>query len=101
MLTVGYGDITGKNPMEVFVSIITMLFSCVIFAILINAFQQVFSEINANNMNFEKKMTDINRFMRDKNVILNDNRLIIKHNKKLEDFSHSFKARKLKIFKNR
>ncbi|KAM3138760.1 hypothetical protein pb186bvf_009139 [Paramecium bursaria] len=68
MLTVGYGDITGKNPMEVFVSIITMLFSCVIFAILINAFQQVFSEINANNMNFEKKMTDINRFMRDKNI---------------------------------
>ena len=46
-------------------------------------------------------MTDINRFMRDKNVILIDNRLIIKHNKKLEDFSHSFKARKLRIFKNR
>ena len=52
-------------------------------------------------MNFEKKMTDINRFMRDKNVILIDNRLIIKHNKKLEDFSHSFKVKKLKISKNK
>ena len=52
-------------------------------------------------MNFEKKMTDINRFMRDKNVILIDNRLIIKHNKKLEDSLHSFKVKKLKISKNR
>lgn len=68
MLTVGYGDITGKNPLEVFVAILTMLFACVIFAILINAFQDIFADINQRNWEFEKKMTDINRFMREKNV---------------------------------
>lgn len=68
MLTVGYGDVTGKNPLEIFIAIMTMIFACVIFALLISAFQEVFAEINQNNLKFEKKMTDINRFMREKNV---------------------------------
>ncbi|CAK93850.1 unnamed protein product (macronuclear) [Paramecium tetraurelia] len=68
MLTVGYGDVTGKNPLEIFVSIITMIFACVIFAMIVSAFQNVFSEITHHNMQFDKKMTDINRFMKDKNI---------------------------------
>jgi len=38
MLTVGYGDVTGKNPLEIFIAIMTMIFACVIFALLISAF---------------------------------------------------------------
>jgi hypothetical protein len=50
MLTVGYGDVTGKNPLEIFVSIVTMIFACVIFAMIVSAFQNVFSEITHHNM---------------------------------------------------
>ncbi len=38
MITVGYGDITPQNPVEMLICIFTMLFSCGVFAqyILIN-----------------------------------------------------------------
>ena len=68
MLTVGYGDITAKNPTEVFVSLLTMLFACVIFGILVSTFQSIFSDYNKNKIDFDTKMYTINRFMRDKKV---------------------------------
>jgi len=37
MLSVGYGDLTPKNPPEVIVTIVSMIVSCILFAYLINA----------------------------------------------------------------
>lgn len=68
MLTVGYGDVTAKNPTEVLVSVVTMLFACVIFGILVSTFSGIFADYNKNKTAFETKMYTINRFMRDKRI---------------------------------
>jgi len=39
MLSVGYGDLTPKNPSEVWITIVSMIISCVLFAFIINAIQ--------------------------------------------------------------
>lgn len=46
MISVGYGDVTPIAPLEVLVTIITMMFSCIIFAYSINSIWELISEVN-------------------------------------------------------
>lgn len=45
MVTVGYGDITPKTTLELFFGIISILFSCGMFAFSLNKIGQILSEI--------------------------------------------------------
>ena len=45
MVTVGYGDVTGKNPIEVFTSNITMYIACGVFAFSVNSIGKLLENI--------------------------------------------------------
>lgn len=68
MCTVGYGDITPQNEMEIFVNIITMLISCGIFAFCINIIGGIFEDMINNERNIKKKMLTINKYMKRKKI---------------------------------
>ena len=46
MLTVGYGDITPKNEVEVFFNIIAMLFGCILFGFSLNGIGEILKRRN-------------------------------------------------------
>ena len=46
MVTVGYGDITGTNPLEVFISNIIMFIACGVFGFSINSLGYLLKKIN-------------------------------------------------------
>ncbi|KAL4432955.1 hypothetical protein ABPG74_014469 [Tetrahymena malaccensis] len=68
ILTVGYGDITPKEPNEVVVTIICMLISCVIFAYCINSIWEILQDLKKKEVKYMEIMNAINRYMRDKSV---------------------------------
>lgn len=63
MITVGYGDISPKNPPEVIVSVATMVVSYILFAYMFNAIWEVISTLHETNFNYQKNMTCLNGFM--------------------------------------
>jgi potassium voltage-gated channel Eag-related subfamily H protein 1/potassium voltage-gated channel Eag-related subfamily H protein 5 len=71
MLSVGYGDLTPKNPPEVMVTMVSMFVSCVLFAYIINAIWEVIRDYTESNYKFEKHLTAISRFMNDHKVARN------------------------------
>lgn len=46
MITVGYGDILPKNPLEVLVNIFTMLISCGVYAYTLNKVGAIFEKFS-------------------------------------------------------
>jgi hypothetical protein len=46
MITIGYGDITPQNTVEMTVSIFTSLIGCGVFAYSLNSIGNIISEIN-------------------------------------------------------
>lgn len=49
MVTVGYGDITAKNPLEVVCSIVLMFVASVIFAYSINSIGNILNNLNVQH----------------------------------------------------
>jgi potassium voltage-gated channel Eag-related subfamily H protein 1/potassium voltage-gated channel Eag-related subfamily H protein 5 len=49
MITVGYGDITPKNPKETLMTVFAMFISCIIFAYSVNAIWEIIREYNENH----------------------------------------------------
>ncbi len=52
MISVGYGDITPKNPAEVSMTIFTMFVSCIVFAYSVNAIWEIIREYEETRYKF-------------------------------------------------
>jgi hypothetical protein len=68
MITVGYGDVTPKNPIECTFSIITMFFTGMVYAYSLNSIGNIIENINRINRDYKDDMEVIHRFMREEGV---------------------------------
>ncbi|EGR29051.1 hypothetical protein IMG5_164260 [Ichthyophthirius multifiliis] len=68
MISVGYGDVTPVAPMEVIITLICMLMSCIIFAYSINSIWYIISEVSTGDIKYQSYINAINRYMRDKQI---------------------------------
>jgi hypothetical protein len=66
--TVGYGDITPKNPEEVLYTIINMIAMCVMFAYFINSVWEILGDFNVKSSKYKNNFNVLNRFLSNKNV---------------------------------
>lgn len=68
IMTVGYGDITPTNEIEIVVCLITIIFGCVLYAFNINNVGVILKEINKADADFQSKINIINQFMNKKKI---------------------------------
>lgn len=52
MISVGYGDITPKNPPEILMTVFAMFISCIVFAYSVNAIWEIIREYNETRFKF-------------------------------------------------
>lgn len=76
MITVGFGDISPVNDLEIVLCIISMLLASGVFAYTINEFGQVLEKLKQERKDFEKNLYSINDWMLKKNVDPNLQHLI-------------------------
>ena len=53
MITVGYGDITPKTEIEVFIAILTMLTTCGMFAYMVNKIGMILTDLQKDKKELE------------------------------------------------
>ncbi|CAD8082433.1 unnamed protein product [Paramecium sonneborni] len=63
MVTVGYGDISGKNVYEVLCAIVLMIFSSGIFAFSMNQIGSIFTNMDAQKQQYKRTLLLINQYM--------------------------------------
>ena len=68
MNTVGYGDITPQNPMEVLFSTVFIYLACGMFAYSLNSIGIIVNDLTKRQNEFSKEMNLINSFMKEKNI---------------------------------
>ena len=68
MNTVGYGDITPHNPLEILFVIVFIFVACGIFAYSLNSIGIIVSDIWKRQNEFSKDLNIINQFMQEKNI---------------------------------
>ncbi|KAL4504035.1 hypothetical protein ABPG72_022665 [Tetrahymena utriculariae] len=68
MITVGYGDITPQNPIEIVFTIATMFVTGIVYAFCLNTIGLIIDDIEKKNKNYKENMQDIHQLMREENV---------------------------------
>ncbi|KAL4473723.1 hypothetical protein ABPG74_022587 [Tetrahymena malaccensis] len=68
MQTVGYGDITPKNPIEIMFTIITMFCTGMIWAYSLNSIGCIIDNINKTNLEYKNDMQQIHCYMIEEQV---------------------------------
>ena len=68
MMTVGYGDITPQNSLEILFAVITIVFGCGVYAYNLNAVGILLSEIRREENKYNTNLRTINRFMDKKKI---------------------------------
>ena len=68
MMTVGYGDITPQNSLEILFAVITIVFGCGVYAYNLNAVGILLSEIRREENKYNANLRTINRFMDKKRI---------------------------------
>jgi uncharacterized membrane protein YvlD (DUF360 family) len=63
MVTVGYGDVSAQNDLEVLIATCTMFVTCGVFAFAINAIGLALSNMRDEKLKTRKIMTIINDYM--------------------------------------
>ncbi|CAK82664.1 unnamed protein product (macronuclear) [Paramecium tetraurelia] len=63
MTTVGYGDITAKNDLELLVNNLTMFIGSIVFAYSVNSIGILVTNIYKNSQEYSKTVSLINKFM--------------------------------------
>ncbi|CAD8065372.1 unnamed protein product [Paramecium sonneborni] len=96
MVTVGYGDITGRNNYEILTSNIMMIFSSCIFAYSMNSIGNILKSINDSKLNYRRTISAINNYMQKNQVdqqVQGKVRNYIKYlNSKEQDSSDDFES---------
>ena len=64
MVTVGYGDLTGQNQLEVFTSNITMYLACGVFAFSVNSIGRLIDDINKDSSERRRKIGIMNNYLK-------------------------------------
>ncbi len=68
MISIGYGDITPKNPTEVGFTVFIQFLSCLLYGFSINSIWSIVQELNAKKSRIRSRLNTINLYMRDKDI---------------------------------
>lgn len=68
MISIGYGDITPKNPTEVGFTVFIQFLSCLLYGYSINSIWSIIQELNAKVSKIHSRLNIINLYMRDKEI---------------------------------
>ena len=68
MMTVGYGDITPQNEVEMIVCMISVILGCGVYAYNISSIGMLLQDYNKDNIEFEHNINIINQYMNRKNI---------------------------------
>lgn len=68
MITVGFGDFSPQNPLEVLVNIFTMLVSCGVYAYILNKIGSIFEKFSARDDKIKRDHYIINSYMNKKQI---------------------------------
>jgi hypothetical protein len=68
MVSVGYGDITPKNSIEMISSIGIIVLGCMFFSYSVGEISSIFNEVFEKNREISKKLEIINKYMRNKTI---------------------------------
>lgn len=68
IITIGYGDVTAQSDIEKLFVILMAFLSCNNFAYSINQIGNILNEYNIKKQNFRKNISEINKFMREREV---------------------------------
>ena len=68
MVSVGYGDITPKNVIEIAFTIVIQFLSCLLYGYAINEIWNIIQELHAKKITIHSRLTTINVYMRDKEI---------------------------------
>jgi len=68
MMTVGYGDITPQNEVEIIVCIISVVLGCAVYAYNISSIGMLLQDLNKENAEFDHNINIINQYMNKKNI---------------------------------
>lgn len=68
MISIGYGDITPKNPTEVAFTIVIQFLSCLLYGYSINSIWSIVQELNMKKIKIHSRLNLINVYMRDKAI---------------------------------
>ncbi len=68
MISIGYGDITPKNPTEVGFTVLIQFLSCLLYGFSINSIWSIVQELNAKKTRIRSRLNTINLYMRDKDI---------------------------------
>lgn len=71
MNTVGFGDITPKNQIEITFTVFFIYFACGLFAYTINSIGLILQNINRSEREFKRNMNILNGYMRQKKINFN------------------------------
>ncbi|CAD8074512.1 unnamed protein product [Paramecium sonneborni] len=66
--TVGYGDLTPKNPPEQIFTIIYMFFCMLLFSYTVNTIGSILTQIKESSDKIKSKLTAINQYMHNKSI---------------------------------
>jgi len=68
MNTVGYGDLTPQNPLEMLFTIIFIYIACGVFAYSLNSIGIIVNDLTKRSKELSKELNVINEFMNEKNI---------------------------------
>ncbi|CAD8207933.1 unnamed protein product [Paramecium octaurelia] len=68
MVTVGYGDITPQNYIEMILCVIIMFLSCGVYAYSLNTIGQIISILNHESDRLERSFKTLNKYFRQHNI---------------------------------
>lgn len=68
MNTVGYGDISPTNPLEILFAILFIYVACILFAYTLNSIGIILENINKSQKEYLKEVNIVNNFMREKKI---------------------------------
>ena len=68
MMTVGYGDITPQNEIEIITCMVSVVLGCAVYAYNISSIGMILQDFNKENIEFEHNINIINQYMTRKNI---------------------------------
>lgn len=68
MMTVGYGDITPQNEIEIITCMVSVVLGCAVYAYNISSIGMILQDFNKENIEFEHNINIINQYMTRKSI---------------------------------
>ncbi|EAR82088.2 cation channel family protein, putative (macronuclear) [Tetrahymena thermophila SB210] len=85
MVTIGYGDITPVNSIEIIYSVFISFITCGLFGYCINFIGSIFTELSKKSKEFQKKLLVITKYLNSRNIDQSNQIRVLKYLEYLDE----------------